>query len=154
MRKCQEKAYRYPGGHQLDTGNQAGLPTGKGHTESRKQVFWSSCSDYHIFKKLNTTKRAMEQYLDIVKSALDIGVRPRCHFEDITGLTSTGLWCPCSSSRTLMDESGIPIKIRACDTLGYGVPIRGCPSPQCSRHYLWSLFPCGLSEQSYRMAWT
>ena len=44
-----------------------------------------SCSDYHIFKKLNMTRReAMEQYLSVVKQALEYGIRPRCHFEDIT----------------------------------------------------------------------
>ena len=44
-----------------------------------------SCSDYHIFKKMHLTRRqALDQYLGIVKSALSIGIRPRCHFEDIT----------------------------------------------------------------------
>ena len=44
-----------------------------------------SCSDYHIFKKMNLTRaQAMDKYLGIVKSALSHGIRPRCHFEDIT----------------------------------------------------------------------
>ena len=44
-----------------------------------------SCSDYHIFKKMHLTrKQAMDKYLGIVKAALDRGIRPRCHFEDIT----------------------------------------------------------------------
>ena len=54
-----------------------------------------SCSDYHIFKKLKMTrKQAMDQYLGIVKSALEIGVRPRCHFEDITRADFYGFVVP------------------------------------------------------------
>jgi len=45
----------------------------------------TSASDYHIFLKLRKTRqKAMEGYLDVVKAALDQGVIPRCHFEDIT----------------------------------------------------------------------
>ena len=44
-----------------------------------------SCSDYHIFHKMNLTrKQAMDKYLGVVKMALDRGIVPRCHFEDIT----------------------------------------------------------------------
>jgi isopropylmalate/homocitrate/citramalate synthase len=43
------------------------------------------CSDYHIFKKLNLSrKQAIEMYISIVKLALENGIIPRCHFEDIT----------------------------------------------------------------------
>ena len=36
-----------------------------------------SCSDYHIFKKMNLTRaQAMDKYLGIVKSALSHGIRP------------------------------------------------------------------------------
>ena len=44
-----------------------------------------SCSDYHIYKKMGLTRKsAIDKYLGIVKSLLDKGIRPRCHFEDIT----------------------------------------------------------------------
>jgi len=53
-----------------------------------------SCSDYHIFKKLNMTrKQALEHYMSIVKSAIEVGIRPRCHFEDITRADFTALLC-------------------------------------------------------------
>ncbi|GAI83139.1 unnamed protein product, partial [marine sediment metagenome] len=43
------------------------------------------CSDYHIFRKLNLTRRkAVELYISIVELALENGIIPRCHFEDIT----------------------------------------------------------------------
>lgn len=44
-----------------------------------------SCSDYHIYKKMKLTRsQAYDNYLSIVKLCLDHGLRPRCHFEDIT----------------------------------------------------------------------
>ncbi len=91
-----------------------------------------SCSDYHIFKKMNLTRaQAMDKYLGIVKDALSIGVRPRCHFEDITRADYYGFVVPFATAlKELMDESGIPIKIRCCDTLGYGVSYPGAAMPR------------------------
>jgi len=83
-----------------------------------------SCSDYHIFNKMHLTRsQAMDKYLGIVKSALEHGIRPRCHFEDITRADFYGFVVPFATA--LMDlsrESGIPIKIRACDTMGTTKP--------------------------------
>ena len=83
-----------------------------------------SCSDYHIFLKLRKTrKQAMEQYLDIVKAALDTGIRPRCHFEDITRADFYGFVVPFAIElMKLGDSYGIEVKIRLCDTMGYAVP--------------------------------
>jgi len=91
-----------------------------------------SCSDYHIFEKLQKTrKQAIEMYLDIIKSALEIGVAPRCHFEDITRADFYGFVIPFAIElRKLSLESGLPIKVRACDTLGYGVPYPGASLPR------------------------
>ena len=37
-----------------------------------------SCSDYHIFKKMNLTrKQAMEKYLGIISDAIEAGLHPR-----------------------------------------------------------------------------
>ena len=91
-----------------------------------------SCSDYHIFNKMHLTRaKAMDKYLGIVKAALDHGIRPRCHFEDITRADFYGFVVPFATE--LMDlshESGIPIKIRACDTMGYGVSYPGAALPR------------------------
>ncbi|MBQ3872063.1 MAG: 2-isopropylmalate synthase [Clostridia bacterium] len=83
-----------------------------------------SCSDYHIFKKLKMTrKQAMEMYLATVKDAFDAGVMPRCHLEDITRADFYGFVVPFVNELTkLSKEAGIPVRIRACDTMGYGVP--------------------------------
>ena len=84
----------------------------------------TSCSDYHIFLKLQKTrKHAFEQYLDIVRSALDEGIRPRCHFEDITRADFYGFVVPLAIElMRLREQYKIDVKIRLCDTMGYGVP--------------------------------
>ena len=91
-----------------------------------------SCSDYHIFKKMHLTRgQAMDKYLGIVKAALDRGIRPRCHFEDITRADYYGFVLPFAEQlMNLSRESGIPIKIRACDTMGYGVSYPGAALPR------------------------
>ena len=83
-----------------------------------------SCSDYHIFKKLHSTrKEVMEHYLSIVKAAFDNGIVPRCHFEDITRADFYGFVVPfINELHKLSEEYKIPVKIRACDTMGYGIP--------------------------------
>jgi isopropylmalate/homocitrate/citramalate synthase len=66
-----------------------------------------------------------------VRQALEAGIRPRCHFEDITRAEFYGFVVPFAIElRKLSDESGIPIKIRACDTMGFGVPYPGASLPR------------------------
>ena len=91
-----------------------------------------SCSDYHIFKKLGKTrKQALEMYLGTVKDAFDAGLVPRCHLEDITRADFYGFVLPfVTALQDLSDEAGIPVKIRACDTMGYGVPFSGTALPR------------------------
>jgi isopropylmalate/homocitrate/citramalate synthase len=83
----------------------------------------TSCSDYHIYLKLKTTRAAaMEEYLSIVKEALSNGIRPRCHLEDVTRADIYGFCLPFAEKvLRLMEESGVGIKLRLCDTLGYGL---------------------------------
>ncbi len=83
-----------------------------------------SASDYHIFKKLKMTRRqAMDMYLSAVGEAFEAGVRPRCHLEDITRADFYGFVVPfVNELQKMSQDAGIPVKIRACDTMGYGVP--------------------------------
>ena len=83
-----------------------------------------SCSDYHIFKKLKMSrKQAMEHYLAAVADAFEAGVMPRCHLEDITRADFYGFVVPFVNALMQMSrDAGIPVRIRACDTMGYGVP--------------------------------
>lgn len=84
----------------------------------------TSASDYHIFLKLRKTRaQAMEGYLDIVRTALESGITPRCHFEDITRADYEGFTLPFAAElMKLADEYKSPVKIRLCDTLGFGLP--------------------------------
>ena len=100
-----------------------------------------SCSDYHIFKKMNLTRKgALDKYLGVVKSALDHGIVPRCHFEDITRADIYGFVVPFALElMKLSQESGIPIKIRACDTLGYGATFPGMALPRSVQGIIYAL---------------
>ncbi|MBC5687725.1 2-isopropylmalate synthase [Mediterraneibacter sp. NSJ-55] len=91
-----------------------------------------SCSDYHIFYKLKKTRReAMEHYLSVIRDCLEIGVRPRCHLEDITRSDIYGFVIPfCVELMKLMEEYKIPVKVRVCDTMGYGVNFPGAVIPR------------------------
>ena len=91
-----------------------------------------SCSDYHIFKKLKMSrKEALEHYLSIVQSAIDAGIVPRCHFEDITRADFYGFVIPfINALHDLSVQAKIPVKIRACDTMGYGVPFSETSLPR------------------------
>lgn len=112
-----------------------------------------SCSDYHIYNKMGLTRaKAMDKYLGIVKSVLDRGIRPRCHFEDITRADYYGFVVPFAEALAqLSEESGIPIKIRACDTMGFGVTYQGAALPRSVPGIVYGLqhyagFPSSMLE--------
>lgn len=91
-----------------------------------------SCSDYHIFLKMKMSRgQAMQHYLGIIKSALSMGIIPRCHFEDITRADFYGFVVPFAIElMKLSQEAKMPVKIRACDTMGYGVGYPGVALPR------------------------
>ncbi len=91
-----------------------------------------SCSDYHIFKKLNMTRRqAYDHYLSVVKQAFEAGISPRCHLEDLTRADFYGFVVPFVNKLIeLSKEAKIPVRIRMCDTMGYGLPFTGTALPR------------------------
>ena len=91
-----------------------------------------SCSDYHIYNKMGLTRKsAMEKYLSVIGEVLDMGISPRCHFEDITRADFYGFVLPLAEAiEDLCESYGIPVKIRACDTMGYGVSYPGAALPR------------------------
>lgn len=100
-----------------------------------------SCSDYHIFKKMKMTRsQALEYYLATVRDAFDAGVIPRCHLEDITRADFYGFVVPfVNELQKLSREAGIPVKIRACDTMGYGVPYTEAAMPRSVAGIIYGL---------------
>lgn len=131
VERCLAKGYRYPEitawiravEQDLDLVLQMGL---------KETGILTSVSDYHIFYKLNSTRaKILEKYLGIVRTALDKGITPRCHFEDITRSDIYGFCVPFAIElMKLRDESGIDIKLRLCDTLGFGVTYPGTALPR------------------------
>lgn len=92
----------------------------------------TSVSDYHIYLKLGKDrKQALQDYLEVIERALELNIIPRCHFEDITRADIYGFCLPFAAKlMELSKESGIPVKIRLCDTLGFGVPYPGASLPR------------------------
>ncbi len=100
-----------------------------------------SCSDYHIFKKMKMTrKQALDHYLATISDAFDAGVIPRCHLEDITRADFYGFVVPfVNELQNLSKQAGIPVKIRACDTMGYGVPYTEAAMPRSVAGIIYGL---------------
>jgi isopropylmalate/homocitrate/citramalate synthase len=92
----------------------------------------TSVSDYHIFLKMGLDRRkAMDKYLDMVRATIEKGIAPRCHFEDVTRADIYGFCVPLAQKiMEIREESGIEIKIRLCDTMGYGVTFPGSALPR------------------------
>lgn len=123
VERCQEYGFRFPeitgwirgtlGDYELV--RSAGL---------KETGILTSLSDYHIFKKLGSTReKVMASYLEVVDAALADGVIPRCHIEDSTRADFYGVVLP--FVRALMDrgkQAGIEVKVRYPDTMGVGVP--------------------------------
>ncbi len=145
---CQERGYRFP----EITGWIRAVPADfklvsqMGLSETG---ILASASDYHIFLKLRKTRaQAMEVYLDIVKAALDNGVIPRCHLEDITRADYKGFVLPFAAElMKLAKEYDKPVKIRLCDTLGFGLPWPGVKLPRSIPKLIYGLRQIGVPSE-------
>lgn len=131
VEKCIERGYEFPEITSWIRANEEDFKLVK-EMGIKETGILMSCSDYHIFHKLNKNrKEATKNYLSIAESALENGIIPRCHFEDITRADFFGFVVPLATNlMKLSKESGIPVKIRACDTLGVGVPHAGVELPR------------------------
>lgn len=131
LEKCQELGLKFP---EITTWIRANKEDFKLVKDLgvRETGILVSCSDYHIFKKLKMTrKQAMDTYLASVAEAFEAGVMPRCHLEDITRADFYGFVVPFVNELMKMSrDAGIPVRIRACDTMGYGVSYPGTTLPR------------------------
>ncbi len=131
VEKCRDLGLRYPEitGWIRASAEDVPLVKQAGLTETG---ILTSVSDYHIFLKLNKNRRqALDDYLGIVKTILNAGIRPRCHFEDVTRGDVYGFCIPFAIElMKLRQESGVDIKIRLCDTMGFGVTYPGAALPR------------------------
>lgn len=140
LEKCMELGYKFPEITTWIRANKKDFDMVKsiGIKETGILV---SCSDYHIFHKMGLTrKQALDKYLGIVKECINAGLRPRCHFEDITRADFYGFVVPFASQlMQISQECHIPIKVRACDTLGLGVPYPGVALPRSVSGIIYGL---------------
>ena len=132
VEKCRERNYRYPEITGWIRAVKKDFQLVK-EMDLKETGILTSVSDYHIFLKLRKNRReALGEYLAIVSAALELGIVPRCHFEDITRADIYGFCVPFAQDlMRLSEEAGIPVKIRLCDTMGYGVPYTGSSLPRC-----------------------
>ncbi len=131
LEMCRAKGYRYPEitgwiravEQDLQLVSDVGL---------KETGILTSVSDYHIYLKLNIDRKAaLNKYLGIVRAALERGIKPRCHFEDVTRADIYGFCVPFAIElMRLREESGIDIKMRLCDTLGFGITYPGAALPR------------------------
>ncbi len=138
--KCMERGYRFPEVTSWIRASKKDFQLVKdlGMKETGILV---SCSDYHIFYKMKSTRREiMNQYLSVVRECLETGISPRCHLEDITRSDIYGFVIPfCLELMKLQEEYQIPVKIRACDTMGYGVNFSGAVIPRSVQGIIYGL---------------
>ena len=110
----------------------------------------TSSSDYHIFQKLRFPSRSacMDSYCEVVDAALEAGVRPRCHLEDVTRADIDGFILP-FVDRLMEMSSQVPkelsVKIRLCDTMGFGISYPGAELPRSIPKLIYKLTQeCGV----------
>jgi len=129
--KCMERGYEFPEITSWIRANKEDFKIVKDMGIKETGILMS-CSDYHIFNKLKKTRtEAMDMYLGIAKDALENGIIPRCHFEDITRADFFGFVIPLAKNlMELMKQANIKVKIRACDTLGLGIAHNGVELPR------------------------
>ena len=129
--KCMERGYQFPEVTSWIRASKQDFQLVK-DLGLRETGILVSCSDYHIFYKMKMTRReVMNLYLSVIRDCLETGISPRCHLEDITRSDIYGFVIPfCVELMKLQDEYKIPIKVRACDTMGYGVNFPGAVIPR------------------------
>ena len=141
--KCRELGHRYPectGWIRAVKGDfrlvkEAGL---------KETGMLTSSSDYHIFNKLKFKSRreCMDSYCEVVDAAFEAGVRPRCHFEDITRADIAGFVLPFAERLMRMSEQvpdELSAKIRLCDTMGFGISFPGAELPRSIPKLIYKL---------------
>lgn len=89
---------------------------------------------YDLFCRIRSSR------LLSIPECLETGISPRCHLEDITRSDIYGFVIPfCLELMKLMEEYQIPIRIRACDTMGYGVNFAGAVIPRSVQGIIYGL---------------
>jgi len=133
VEKCRERGHEYPQVTGWIRGDERDLMLIE-QIGLEETGLLTSCSDYHIFMKLKMDRaKALEKYTGVVKKALDKGIRPRCHLEDVTRADIEGFVLPYVQELMRISEQADEshkVKVRLCDTMGFGVPYPGAALPR------------------------
>ncbi|HCC35912.1 MAG TPA: 2-isopropylmalate synthase [Ruminococcaceae bacterium] len=137
---CRDKGYRFPEITSWIRAKKEDFQLVK-EMKIKETGILVSCSDYHVFNKLKWTRsEAVEKYCYIVEAALNEGIVPRCHFEDITRADMFGFVLPLAEKLMKLSASyKLPVKIRACDTLGLGSYLPGVVLPRSVQQLIYGL---------------
>lgn len=150
VRKCQELGFDFP----IITGwiraNKKDFDIVK-QMDLKETGILTSASDYHIYLKLKKDRnQIIDQYLGLVKDAFDFGLDSvRCHLEDITRADFDGFVIPyVTKLMELAKEANKTVKIRLCDTMGYGVPWAEASLPRSVPKMVYKLKnECGVPSE-------
>ena len=150
VRKCLELGHKYP----LVTGwiraNKDDFQIVKSMGLKETGIL-TSASDYHIFLKFGKTRaQVLHEYLDLVSMALESGLESvRCHLEDITRADFYGFIVPfVQKLMELAEQSKKVIKVRLCDTMGYGVPYAEAALPRSIPKMVHAMIhECGVPSE-------
>jgi isopropylmalate/homocitrate/citramalate synthase len=97
----------------------------------------------------------MDEYLEVVEAALEAGVRPRCHLEDVTRADIKGFVIPfVQRLERLTDKQPehLRVKIRLCDTMGFGLSFPNAAEPRSIPKLIYRMKEeCGISGD--RLEW-
>lgn len=147
---CRARGYRFPRVTSWIRANKEDLKLAR-DMEFDETGMLTSVSDYHIYLKLGKTRQqAMDMYLDLARQALEWGIIPRCHFEDVTRADIYGFCLPFAQKlMELSQQSGMPVKIRLCDTMGYGVPYPEVALPRSVPGIIYGLQQYSDVESQY-----
>lgn len=148
--KCQELGHRFPEVTGWIRANKKDFDLVK-NMGLKETGILTSASDYHIFLKFNKTREQVaDAYCDLVSTALDSGLDAvRCHLEDITRADFYGFIVPLVQRfMAIAQDAHKAVKIRLCDTMGYGVPYTEASLPRSIPKMIHALRnECGVPHE-------
>ena len=117
----------------------------------RETGMLASSSDYHMFHKFTPggRRKAAEMYLAAVKTALDLGVRPRLHLEDATRANHDFYvrFLEMVQEASVGLPENLAPKIRICDTMGLGLPYEDVAWPRSIPKLVRAVRDAGFPEE-------
>lgn len=155
VEKCLESRHKYPEITGWIRANQGDIALVE-KIGLKETGMLTPSSDYHIYFKLKMDRqKAMDEYLHLVELCIEKGIRPRCHLEDVTRADINGFVIPYVQRLARISESvpeDLKVKVRLCDTLGFGISYPGADLPRSIPKLIYKLINEG-GIPSDRLEW-